>query len=349
MKRKLVVLLSIVSTLAVSGCNNKKNDERFLLSYGSYIDSTATAISYATLQSMVANEESFILALSPGNEASITCNCWKTFSFNINKYVKENAPIIYKADVYNIAAQEERFGLVAPSMEDPTIAFFKNGKLVKQYMYSSKNTPEYFYDVDALAKFIDSLTLTPKALYISEGMLETKIANKESFVISYVRNQCSDCKDILPNVFDPYLKTKNTKELYLLDLQDIYTTPDYQEFKDQYLMSNKNSEAFGYGDGVVPTTHYYSNGELADASVYFNDSVAKDSNGNYYISNSFYSEARASNLRYEHQVLQGKTINENEVLAFEYDSTTYYFWISEYARVYHKANLESFLNMYLAQ
>ncbi len=370
-KRAFLLPFLLLSTLG--GLTACSDDEHLVqLSYGSLVDTETTQINYSTLTKMVSNEESFILILRPGLDSEITCSCWRTFSTHCDSYVQDHTRILYEINIYNVSDQEETFGLEAPTSQDPGFAVFENGQLVKQYFYTAKSTPTYWTNVDALASFLDEITEEPKLIYIDESMLETKILNSESFIITYTWSSCSDCAYVLPNVLDPYAKSHDLDEdIYLIDLEveglllvdgtKDNTNENYLAFLKKYGISEDGSSKYGYspvGDssrGYVPTTQYYRNGILKDADVFFNDTVSVNDNGEYYVSHSFFSEDRIQYLGYvdnvETSVLEGMILSEDQVIVYEYTDAdgvlqTYVYWESNAAATYHTPLLEAFLDTY---
>lgn len=357
MKKKFL-LLSLVSLFSLIGCTAEKGNKEIQLSYGSLADEVATFLSYSDLSKRIANEESFILALAPGVEDKITCSCWRTFSYLIDRYVSENVEIIYKCNVYDVADHKESFGLVAPTSSDPGIAIFKNGKLDKQYFYSTKNTPIYFENIDGLKTFIKDKTEEPKLIYVNENQLDNKINSNENFAVTYVWKSCSDCGYVLPNVLDPYMKeNKDAKNMYLMELEveglllvngeKDKANSNYQAFLTSHSLNEASTSPFGYDRGFVPTTQYYENGTLKDASVFFNDEISKNEDNKYYVSRSFYSSERSNLLSYldnvETKVLEGLILQDEEVGT---DGSSYW-WISSYASRYHTPLLKAFLDLYV--
>ena len=346
MKKNLLFLFAILSA-SLAGCNQTKQDSKVYLSYGSRYDETATALTSALVEEKINNEESFLLALSPGAEESVTCSCWRTFSYLIDEYVKKNDRIIYKIDVYRM----EKYGLKAPENQDPGFAIFENGKLKKQYIYTTKNTPTYFTNKDALSDFIDEISLAPKMIYINDAQYQEMIDNKNDFAMSVIRKGCSDCKYVLPNVIDPFFKQNTAKQnLYLLDIEDLdhyqrdteEEKATYQAYKDSLKLSESTNALYGYTTGVVPTTFIYEKGEIVDGNVFFNDSVGTKEDGTYYISESYYTEERVKNLKYTDVVLEGQALTEDEIAKY---GEFVYLPSSSGAR-YHTPILESFLNYY---
>ena len=143
-----------------------------------------------------------------------------------------------------------------------------------------------------------------------------------------------------------------------MDLQNEYRTSNkgdateeerslYQNTKDGCNLSESSSPEYGYARGVVPTIQHYKEGALDDSSVFFNDKIARNEDGSFYIQESFYSETRLTSLKYvgnvKYSVLKGMSVNEEDTIP---KSSGSYFWAQEKAAVYHKPLLEAFLDNY---
>ena len=343
MKNKVLKLTLLpLSLLTLIGCNKQKSSSDYRLSYGSLCDDGALLLSASDFKEKVDNKESFVIALIPGEEKSVSCLCWKTFSWVIDNFCMSDERIIYKANVFHLTD----YGVSAPTKEDPGLAIFIDGKLYKQFEYTVKDTKEYWHDTDALRELISGYTLNPTMIYINDAQY-TEYQSNDKFVVSIIRNKCSDCKYVLPNVFDPYFKKHKVEDkLYLLDIQSHYGQDNYQSYKDSINLSIKNNPTFGYGDGVVPTTFIYEKGQIKDGTVFFNDSVTKEDD-KYIVSDSYYTTERKDNLNYlegvKHPVLKGLELKEDEVVEYEGN----YYWKSESSEKYHTPLLQSFLKTYM--
>ncbi|MBR0294957.1 MAG: hypothetical protein IJQ67_03530 [Bacilli bacterium] len=346
MKNKLFVLFPFL-LVSLSACNSNGKDAKVKLSYGSRYDKGAIALTLNEFKTRIDNEESFLLALSPGNEDEVTCSCWRTFSSLVDEYVLNHDQIVYKIDVYKV----ESYGLKAPVNQDPGFAIFENGQLKKQYFYKTKDTPTYFLNKDAFASFVKTISIAPSMVYINDEQYLAMKDGRNDFSMSIVRKGCSDCSYVLPNVFDPFFKKNTAKQLlYLLDIEDLdhyhRSTEEeektYQAYKDSLLLSEKHNSAYGYGTGVVPTTFIYRGGQIIDGNIFFNDEVGQKEDGTYYISKSYFSESRVTNLKYTTTILEGKELREDEIANYK----GYIYLPSSSASVYHTPIIEDFLNYY---
>ena len=113
MKKPLIPLSIILLVSPLFACNSQKGtSSKTYISYGSLYDQSATLISQTELDKKVANEESFLLAMSPGDEKDVHCSCWRTFSSIIDNFVKEHTPIVYKCSVWFA----EKYGVTPPDV-----------------------------------------------------------------------------------------------------------------------------------------------------------------------------------------------------------------------------------------
>ena len=344
MKNKVLVLTLLpLSLLTLVGCKKKtKSLDDYRLSYGSLCDDEAQLLSQKEFKDKIDNKESFVIALIPGEEKTVTCTCWKTFSWVINNFCMSDERIIYKANVYHLTD----YGVKAPTKEDPGLAIFIDGVLYQQFEYTVKDTKEYWHDVDSLRELISGYTSNPNMIYINDEQYKQYQSN-DRFVVSIIRNSCGDCKYVLPNVFDPYFKKHSVEDkLYLLDIQSHHGEDTYQKYKDSINLSKENNPIYGYNDGVVPTTFVYEEGQIVDGSVFFNDKIVKEDD-KYIVKETYYSNFRKDGLHYltgvKTPILEGLELLEDEVVEYKGE----YYWKSESSSKYHTPLLESFLKTYM--
>lgn len=353
MKKSLLFILPGLYLL--SGCNST-NSKKTLITFGSNFDQAATKINYDDLKIKIVDEESFLLTIYPGDDS--TCGCWTQFKEVIDDYVKNNSTIIYKINYLNLESESNKYGLTYYS-DRPTLALFEKGKLKKEWQYVVKDIDPLFKSTYQLETTLKEYILEPKLIYINQNQLDEKIKN-DAFTICYVWASCPDCKYALPKVIIPYFENnKNDEELYLFDLEiegllledgvKNSSNENYLKFKKDYKMSQEGDETFGYANGYVPTLHRYENGTLKSSITYFNDVISKNEEGEYYVSQSFFSEDRLENLEYLKdfngtKIIQGLKIEEDDLL-FNSDKTRFS-WNKESANVYHQPLLEKFLSYY---
>ena len=342
--KHLIMPLIALNLIGLASC--QPAETKFKISFGSLVDETYTNLTYGELYQKVNYKENMVIATYPGKDT--TCSCWRTFEYVLNDYVKAKDAIVYAIDAYEVIGKYNDFGLTL-STSDPSIAFFKNGKLVKQVVYSVVNTPRFFKNTQTFIEFMDENIIQPDLLYVDYNKIETARNNKEDFIIAHTYSDCSDCSYVVPNVLMPYTVENNlNKKVWIIDLNDIHSDSEvWTKYKDDNFLSSKNSEIYGYGLGYVPTFQYYKNGNLSSSSVFFNDTIEKI-NDKYVITNSFYTEERKNNLPYisnvRDNVLVGLEIPEEDII--NYEEYNYIAWSQDAARKYHEPLLKAFLDSY---
>lgn len=352
--KKLLFLLPIL-TLASVGLNACNKDKRARLTYGTLVEDTAEEIVYHTLETKIDHKESFLIAVY---QDGLPCGCWSTFKEILNQYVDE-----YDTKMYYIARSQfsddaKTFGLtLLNDVSDPTFVLFKEGKKVNEYIYG-KDTKPMFQSITGLRKAVKKIAKDPQYFYVDQEYLDNALfTEKKEVVIHYIWHFCQDCNDCFPEVMIPYgNKHDFSRKVWIIDLAipglliDPVTNKinknyqGYLDFLSEHKMSySEENEPFGYDRGFVPTTQIWKNGELKDMNVYFNDGIELV-DGEYVVTRSYYSKERVEHLGYKAEVLEGKVLPEEQVKVSEGNSIS---WIADYARLYHKPILESFLDKYV--
>ena len=109
MKKLIVVLLIILSSLIISGCSN---------------DEVIKEISYKELEEKINNKESFILEL-----VQTGCSHCEEFSPRFKAILKTNNLKAYSLNLYNLTEEEiEKFDNLTTITGTPTVLFFEDGK-----------------------------------------------------------------------------------------------------------------------------------------------------------------------------------------------------------------------------
>ena len=333
----------------LSGCTNMAATG-MKLTYGTYLTTEdenvtdAKEIDFAdlSLRMEAGNQyaqENFILVIAPTNG----CSCWTTFKPVLKKFISETNYLVYQMKVTDFG--EEKYGLIFKEGY-VSLSIIKGGKIIKSYLSGGTSV---FESVDALKAEMNKYVMAPELYYVDGEFLNDYRKTDEQFLVAYVRCNCSDCNYSTPKALWPFAYAHHFKtKMYVYDMQDLYDSgnkEDYQEFKDVHYLSDKLSEEFGYGNGVVPTVQYYDRRVLTDATVFFNDTVEKVGD-EYKITKSFYSSKRLENIRYaaniKEPVLEGLTIPASDVVEGSWGVS----WIKEKAFGYHKPLFDAFMNMY---
>lgn len=351
--KPLLLPILLLSASNLSGCSSS---DKLKPTFGSIIDTNYTLIKYADLFSKVENKESMIVVTYPGDNSS--CSCWKDFQREVlPKVATETEYLIYAINVFNIIDKDNEFNLTLPE-DRASIAFFANGKKTKEFVYKSSDPQRFFKDFNAFKELLAKYTIAPSYIYTDLANVDNDRKTKDKYIVQYTYHSCPDCSYVLPKVMFPYLSKNNiANKIYIVDLDNETslqtegildkTKPEYQQFKDNFYLSDTINQTYGYEKGFVPTIHYYENGELKDASVYFNDTITKVDN-EYIVTSSFYSQERSLSLHYldnvKTKVLEGLKINEKDLTIYE--EYNYISWNHEAANKYHQPLLEEFLNKY---
>lgn len=357
MKKKILLSMAICMTASgMVACARPKGD----LTYGTLIPQTIFSLVELTsdelFNRLIEREETILLAIYQG-EFSEDCLCWATFENVIANYMNNYHEIIYIYNAHNLNDELNVLNIRQLQQSTPALYIFQGEKQLAAFSYDKKQDQALFEDMDGaiLNESIHRYVNAPKMYYVDKDFIDQKIVSKEDFVVGYVRETCGDCHYVMPNVIIPYIKEHNTKKnIYLFEFQKYFEAAQdeedyeaqiaYQELKDQFHMSASSDLVFGYKTGVVPTIHYYSQGKIVDANVYFNDSVEKVGD-KYIISDSYYSTERVANLTYTKTVLKGLELNEEDVI--QSPRTGNYHWLQEKAALKHTAILKDFLDNYL--
>lgn len=362
MKKKiLITLLTSLLFCSLTSCTQ----EKVSLTYGTYIEqdlSSLVTINSSDLYSRTSvNNEVFLLATYQ-ESYSEDCLCWTSFQHAIVNYINIYHEKVY---LYNTLEDEKTAkDLKIEQYEDstPALYIFNGTKQLAKFSYKESKDKAIFTDKEAEAMYesVHKYVSKPYICEVDDDFLSKKLRKKEEAVVMFIRRSCTDCSYALNNVLIPYFYEHSFwKEIWYFDLDDYYKLSKdqsasleeqskYQQMKDKYGLSEKNGSLFGYSTGFVPTTQYYKNGVLTDASVFFNDSVSQNDDGSFYISRSFYSEERLTSLSYcknvKNNVLAGMQLDKEEVLSTK---TGYLYWDQEKAAAYHRPLLQAFLDFYL--
>lgn len=351
-KQLLFFLLTPMMLTSITGCTSKSGVK---LTYGTYITEAENQSSYARVISrddlalrMDANSkfnnENFMLVVAPTNG----CLCWANFQPILKEFVSQTHYLVYQISVDELQSGDT-YGINF-KQGHVSMAIIKEGKIYKQYISSP-----IFDSLNAFKAEVDKYVSAPNLYYVSKDQLDAEIKGKhEPVLVNYVRETCSDCQYSLPKSLYPLANNNTFKvKMLIFDLDPFRADAnEYASIKMEYHLSNKLDTTFGYGDGVVPTIHYYERGDIKDATVYFNDEVNLV-DGEYKVTKSFYTETRARNLNYltgvKTPVLQGLTLNADDVSVYdltEYGMGIMYGWKQESADKYHKPLFDAFMKKY---
>ncbi|NLB48895.1 MAG: hypothetical protein GX813_03555 [Erysipelotrichia bacterium] len=356
MKKKLLFNIALfLFSFCQVGCASAKAN----LTYGTYVPHTVFSLKELTndelYNRLFEKEETLLLAVYQ-DDYSKSCLCWTTFENVVTNYINNYHESVYLYNAHNLTESLKPLNIRQLQQSTPALYIFQGKKQVAAFSYDQKLDQALFEDLNGkiISQSIHRYVNAPKVYYVDEDFIADNLAQKNDFILGFMRETCGDCHYAMPNVILPYIhQNKINKNFYLFDFQKYYDLTKeadneeavihYQNLKDLFRLSANSDALFGYRNGMVPTFHYYQQGELVDASVFFNDVVEKI-NERYMITNSFYSLERAQVLKYTNTVLEQMEISEHDVI--QSSRTGSYHWATEKAALHHAPLLLAFLKMY---
>ena len=363
MKKKCLFLLLVPFAFSsLVSCSSKQKE---CLTFGTYVYQTVQTLkplSNVELVEKTNGNEIFLLAAYQG-QYSETCSCWTTYQNIIASYMNKYSERVY---VYNAQEQDattEHLKITKVEASTPYLYIFKGSRQIAKFSKSKSKDEAIFTDEtgETMAERVHKVVSKPKMYYVDDAYLKENLSKTSKAIVSFIRNKCDDCKYVIPNVIIPYIKDKVFyTNIWLFDMQDVYELSNsstasseekeqYQNIKNAYGLSASSNETFGYQQGVVPTTQFYEDGILKDASVFFNDTIEQKEDGTYYVKESYYSEERVQNLSYlknasVNKVIEGKTIDASKVM---HTTSGKPYWSQKDAAILHAPLLTAFLDYYI--
>lgn len=342
-----VVNFALLFGANLSGCSN---NEKVDILFGDMHAESMSTISYGVLKEKVDSKENFMLTV----QYSDNCGCWSESKPLIERYIKEKHVNVYHIKLEELDGNNNRFGIDIIS-GNVTFAIFKDGQVK-----SSTTTKEDSLKIyDSFVSYVESVIQLPKIYFVNQDDVNGLYSNGEKNIVYFARNGCGDCSYLNGSGLKSWSEaTKDySKKIYILDCDKVPErykedgkTVDpvkWQNFKHKYGLSNLNNPTYGYDTGYVPTfllvqgdgttTNYIS------GCVAFNDKVEKAEDGNYYVTNSYYTEERLPNLQYVDSSVKTKVLKGMKLESGVIDNG-YPYWNHPDAEAYHNVFLEKFLN-----
>ncbi len=343
--------LLMLSSLSLSSCG--KNDNKVKLTYGEVTHQKYHEISYARLNKMIDNKESFLLVVDPKG-----CSCFSYFMKASEQYIQDNHLLLYYMKVSDFNGNDTKGIKVVEG--STSFSIFNEG--VIQQSIASNSSTEIMEKKEKFEEYISQYISKPNMYLVNEDDLDQMYHNSNKSLIYFARNKCEDCSYINGNFLYEYMKNRD-EILYVVDGDDgireydesgnLINESEWIAFKQKYGLTADNNPVYGYGNGVVPTfllvsgdnesTTYHS------GAVAFNDTVTKV-NDKYLLTNTYYSNERQEHLSYLNGLssLENKEINHDDV--FFYDpAETIGTWTKSAAKTSYFERVERFLNTYLPQ
>lgn len=305
MKKIWKIIFSFLMLLSINSCNTSK--EKFLLE-GNFANETLIEIDNYSLKGMIENEESFILVV-----LLKTCSTCESFKNDVlNPYIKETHSTIYSIDLVSLESYEN-YDNKPYVKEAPTLLVYNEGKNINTLKYS--NDKNEFKDIKEFKNYMNSYIIEPKLLEISEELLDSKISNKETFILYIGWNKCGDCSLLEERIIDSYLKENDLNiDFYYLESdkyrinkpkeKPVYKDDFTDEEKNQYNIDLENWNNWilfatkynfvNYRNGRIPTIQLYENGIMTEWIVYNNDIIEEN-----VVIDSFFDEYDGMNISKE--------------------------------------------------
>ena len=259
--------------------------------------SQLTLIPYSKLNSLIEEKGNFVLLIKGSDDL---CECWHLFHENcLAPYIKYKHLLVYYMDLSSFEKEADHYGIKLYANHD-TLAIFENGSLAAQQ--SNASDEKWGSDQPTFFAWMDKHVAKPSVYYVSLNQLESlyqgispsgeKISR---FGIYYGRDTCPDCSYINTHELKDYFLsyTRDTTPLYYFDFDLYRGAENYQQKKDEYGLSQSESNPYGYGKGAFPTLMSIipSDGEkintIDQMGVFYNESI-KDGT----IANSYFTSER---------------------------------------------------------
>jgi len=353
MKKLTILSLLPVAIFSMVGCKPKENDNKIFLEFGKVHQTKTNQVSeidYDTLSSWINNGQTFALAVS--NDG---CTCWTNF-----EPILANFNFKYNLDIRHVRVQElnvegrDRFGLYTVPIDSPFIAFFKQGKLIRQAMYGgNKSQSKIFTDSTGaeFEKFFFENAYLPKMYYVEKETLDSYITENKEFNLYISRGKCGDCSTANKEVLSKWNTTIESvnSPLYVFDI-DVYrdtSTEVYQQVKDDYGLSDAQNKEFGWSTGYIPTFQHRKGSTIEDMIVVYNDGLRTE--GEDKVLNSYFTNEMVSKIKFlkdtgTKYVLDGMKLNDDQIAYYEGYG---YYLKSEVKAQLHNPILELFMNTYV--
>ena len=386
-KHLFIAVAPLLVVGPLTGCSS--SNSIVSLPFGKLYDSSLkgeehfSKIAYTDFKTLVEGNDSyapssFALVVRGSSES---CICWSSFRGQLETYCNKKNFLLYYMELADFN-QQSYAGLDLKN-EEHTLGIFDKGSLKYQVNVSDGSTYSSSYDVLS-AWFDERITIGP-LLYINKTQLYALYSSAtEGFVVGYLRKKCPDCSYVMTHSVSSYSSSLSRKG-YLIDCdvegiryyngsepaeegtedqQKAYA--QWQSFKDEYGLSSKNTN-FGFDNGYVPTFTYSLPGEdkagmVEDAFVWGNESLTKNDDGTYRVTNAYLDGSRNDGKGDDNPFL---TDNAKDILTkcevketnFLYiksipasDVTVYKdngYWNHSASEVYDNPLLKAFLTYYL--
>lgn len=324
--------------------------------------SNLTALGWSSLSGLIKKKDTFVLFV--GDDDS-TCTCFAKFKSSLTSYLKTSNAYLYAINPSEFDGEgKDTFSLKVSASEGyETIAIFEDGVLKYQRQRSGSDD-SWSNDVSSFKDWMAARIRVSDMLYVNKTQLDS-LSPDVPYVRGFLRASCPDCSFVESDFLKTYNLTAHARS-YVIDADAVglrygddgkYDATQWQNYKNAHGLSESGSPDFGFGLGYVPTWQFISNGEIADADVYVNDSVTKNEDGTFRISDTYWDGSRSHDffdflnkdtVRDFTQLSALQTIPSDDIDATTYGDATYYSWKHEAAAKYHDPLLKGFFDHYLS-
>ncbi len=297
-KSSLIPLLLAPILLAC----NPSTDNRVVIPFSDEMKTSSgnviTLNSYNALESMVNNEETFIIVI--GNN---TCLCTLDFLPVLSQWIQETNIPVYYLEFTLILYQEEKFNIPVLNGNAPILNIFDSGTLKHFQAYNTTRSSDnaFLYNLDLLTTWFNTRIILPSFQFLTKANFDALFLENKRMMIYIGREDCPDCTYAFNTFVVPFLKAnRNLPPIYGLDvmLNGIRVpvvpglesttgnnTPGWDTFKAEYGLNTVLNTTFGYATGFVPSFMIIeANGNLIkddptiikDMIVTYNDSSLQD-------------------------------------------------------------------------
>ena len=329
MNKKLgLILLAPLLLSSLVGCSNKEEvyEGKIYINYGKVHltdEGTVEVLDYMNgydgLADLVKNGRTFVVIISNNG-----CGCWTRLQPIASRFNYE-----YNLDIRHIDWSSllgvDTFGLDITANNQPSIAFFVNGKLNKQYLYNS-NSPYYekFNDYEAYKKFMLDNVVIPNRLFIDENVIAKFESLNKEYDLYVTKYGCPDCNMVNAMYVNSWSITAS-KNLYLFDIYKYVNTDQYDKKKKELLLTYDETlnPVFGYSTGFVPTFQHRVGSTLEDMICVLND---KKDNETKKVTRTYFTEERVRNMPCLEEFKQEYVLEDKELSDIElsnWSSTQY--------------------------
>jgi len=334
-------------------------------------------LGYSDLGGLIEDRKaSFVLLVA---DVTSDCTCFSSFKASIESYLQSSNAFFYAINPNEFdGAGKNTYGLnVTSTQGNESVAIFEDGALKYQRKRSGEND-SWSNDPTAFASWMKARVKVSNMLYIDLLQLEQIVVDStpfnglDHFTLGFFRERCTDCRYLA----DSFLKSYNASEhaeSYVIDCdvpgihdpKDGSTTAtdesktQWAEFKIKYGLALSPETPFGFDSGYVPTFLYYSNGVVADAAVYDNDSLAPSEtpdtykiDGTYWDGSrqhEFFSSLKNNEVTNFLSANALQAISNSDVDTYSNNGGSIYLWKHEKAALYHDPLLKGFLDFYISK